>query len=310
MSNIASGSPTVVADNIITNPQTLFTINMSNVTKLTATNYLMWILQIHALLDGYDLASHIDGSLTVPPAMVTTDDEISVNPDYTLWKRQDRLIYSSLIGAISPSLQPLVSRSTTAHEAWNTLALTYAKPSRGHVKQLKTQLKNWKKESKTIDVYLQGIITRLDQLAILGKAVDHEDQIDLILDGLPDEYKSVIDQVEGRDVPPSITELHERLLNHEAKLLSSNNTIVPHTPVTANVAHQRNNNNTYRNNNKQKQNNQWPQQGHQQWQQHQQSNRQEYKGQRPYLGRCQICGVHGHSAKRCSQLQSFQASSN
>ena len=133
-----------------------------------------------------------------------------------------------------------------------------------------------KRRTKTIDLYLQGIITRLDQLAILGKVVDHEDQIDLILDGLPEEYKSVIDQVEERDTPPSITELHERLLNHEAKLLSSNDTVVLHTPVIVNVAHQRYNNS--RNNNKQKQNNQWPQQTHQQWQTHQQSNRQDYRG--------------------------------
>lgn len=148
MSNTSNGFPAVVSDNIATNSQTLLTINMSNVSKLTAGNYLTWSLQIHALLDGYDLAGHIDGSLTVPPASVTIDDQISVNPAYTLWKRQDKLIYIFLIGAISLPLQPLVSRATTVHEAWNTLASTYAKPSCGHIKKLKTQLKNWKKEDK------------------------------------------------------------------------------------------------------------------------------------------------------------------
>lgn len=81
----------------------------------------------------------------------------------------------------------------------------------------------------------------MDGLAILGKAVDHEDQIDLILEGLPEDYKNVIDQIEGRDVPPLITELHERLLNHEAKLLSLRNALVSPTLVTANMAQQRNN---------------------------------------------------------------------
>ena len=142
MSSSANTTPTFVTEINNTNTQNLLTLNMTNVSKLTATNYLMWSLQIHALLDGYDLAGYVDGSITVPPAIVTIDDQVSVNPAHTLWKRQDKLIYNVLIGAISPPLQPLLSPATTALEAWTTLASTYAKPSRGHIKQLKTLLKN------------------------------------------------------------------------------------------------------------------------------------------------------------------------
>lgn len=230
-----------------------------------------------------------------------------MNPAFSLWQRQDKLIFSSLIGAISPSLQPLVSRATTSFEVWEMLSLTYAKPSRGHLKQLRAQLKNWRKENKTIDVYLQGITTRLDQLAILGKPMEHEDQIDLILEGLSDDYKTVIDQVEGRDSTPTITELHERLLNHEAKLLSASDEVMPHTPVTTNAVQHRNNSNHYKNQNRNKHtNNNWQQSSHQP----QQQPRSDYQGPRPYLGRCQICGVQGHSAKRCSHLQQFQSSAS
>lgn len=301
-----SSSPLLVNQTLNANTPNLLAINMASVTKLNSTNYLMWSLQIHALLDGYDLVGHLDDSLTVPAATLTTDDQISVNPAYTQWKRQDRLIYSSLIGAISPALQPLVSRTTSSFEVWSTLAATYAKPSRGHIKQLKTQLKGWKKETKTIDVYLQGITTRLDQLAILGKAVDHEDQIDIILDGLPNDYKNVVDQVEGRDVPPSITELHERLLNHEAKLLSASDAPLSPAPVTANAVQQHPNNHHYRSNpNRSRNNNSW-----QQSQISTPAQNNQNRGPRPYLGCCQICGVQGHSAKRCAQLQSFQQTGN
>lgn len=190
MSSSNNTYPTTVADAInVNNNRTILSINMSNVTKLVATNYLTWSLQVHSLLDGYDLVGHLDGSTVIPPATITNDDVVSENPDFKIWKRQDKLIYSSLIGAISMPIQSLVSRTTTAAEVWNKLAFTYAKPSRGHIRQLKTQLKHWKKEDKTIDVYLQGATTRLDQLAILGAPVEHEDQIDLILEGLPSEYK-------------------------------------------------------------------------------------------------------------------------
>ena len=109
---------------------------------------------MRALLDCYGLAGHLDGSMIIPSQTLVADDEVSVNPAYTTWKRQDQLIYSALIGALSVNVQPIVSRSTTANQVWDTLASTYAKPSRGHIKQLKSQLKNWKKENKTIDVYL------------------------------------------------------------------------------------------------------------------------------------------------------------
>lgn len=209
-----SSSPAIVTETINTNTQSLLTINMTNVSKFTTTNYLMWNLQVLVLLNGYALAGYLDGSFPITPTTLMTDNQITVNPAYTLWNRQDKLLYSALLGERSQSLQPLVLHCTTSANVWTTLASTYAKPSRGHIKQLKTQLKNWKKETKTIDVYFQDITIRLDQLAILVKAVDHEDQIDLILEGLPEDYKIIIDLTEGRDVPPSITELHERLLNH------------------------------------------------------------------------------------------------
>lgn len=207
----------VSTETLSLNTNTVLHVNMTNVSKLTTTNYLMWSLQVRALLDGHALADHLDGSIT-PAATQTIGDLTTTNPAYTMWKRQDQLIYSTLLGAISTPLQPLVSRATASSQIWSTLASTYAKPICGHIKQHKTQLKNWVKGSKTIDEYLQGVTTRLDQLAILGKYMDHEDQVEIILEGLPEEYKPVVDQIEGKDTPPTITEIHERLLNHEATL--------------------------------------------------------------------------------------------
>lgn len=219
MSSSPNSSATIT-EIIVSNSPNLLQINISNVSKLTPTNFLMWSLQVHALFDGYGLVGHLDGSTPAPAATVTDGDQTSENPAFILWKRQDRLIYIALVGAISLPQQSTVSRATTAREVWTTLSNTYANPSRGHIRQLKTQIKNWKKGDKTVEVYLQGLITKFDQLAILGKPEELENQIEIILDGLPEEYKSVVDQIEGRDTPPSITYLHERLINHESKLLS------------------------------------------------------------------------------------------
>lgn len=181
-----SSSSNTQANEVISlnNPNSILHINMSNVSKLTNTNYLMWSIQVHALLDGYALASHLDAVQDIPIATITDGDTVTPNPEFVRWTRQDKLIYSALLGAITPSIQPMVSRTTNASQIWEKLAATYAKPSRGHIKQLKDQLKINTKGNKTIDEYIQGVMTKLDQLAILGKPYDHEDQVEIILTGL------------------------------------------------------------------------------------------------------------------------------
>ena len=133
----------------ITKP--LLNVNMVNVNKLTSTNYMTWRPQLHALLDGYDLAGYVDGSTPAPPQTTTVDDHPADNPEYTKWRRQDRLIYSSLIGTLSPPIQSLVTNTKTSHELWKSLSATYATPSRGHIQKLRLQLKQYTKGDKNID---------------------------------------------------------------------------------------------------------------------------------------------------------------
>lgn len=110
---------------------------------------------------------------------------------------------------------------------------------------------------------MRGLASRFDQLALLGKPLDYEDKIEYIIDGLPEDYKSVVEQVEGRDTTPSIVEIHEKLVNKEAKLLSMNTTSLNTAPVSSNVATSRprqynNNKQQYRSNNSNWNNNNKP----------------------------------------------------
>ncbi|KAG7570487.1 Integrase catalytic core [Arabidopsis thaliana x Arabidopsis arenosa] len=294
----------------LTSTNTIHNINMSNVTKLTNTNYLMWKLQVHALIDGYELVHHLDNTIDVPEATVTVGAVTSPNAAYTKWRRQDKLIYSALIGSISPSLQQLVARTTTAAQIWEKLASTYANPSRTHIRQLKDQLKVFHKGTMTIDEYIQGISARLDTLALLGKPLEHDDQIEHILEGLPDDYKPVIDQIAAKDKPPQITEVHERLLNHEAKLQAKQAASSSSFPITANNVQQRNNSNNNRNNDNGKRYNNRNNNNNSNWQPSYNQSRPDGRISKPYLGKCQICQTQGHSARRCPQFQSLQASPN
>lgn len=248
---------------IVSDRQTLLNVNMTNVTKLTSSNFLMWSRQVTALLNGYDLFGYVDGSTVVPQPTLIADDVTTVNPAYSMWKRQDNLIFSALLGAITNTIQPILSTAQTSMEIWSILSDTYAKPSRGHVKQIKQQVKDWTKGTKSIDEYFQGFTTRFDHLALLGKPYDLEDQIEFILGGLPEEYKTVADQIEGRDVPPTLSEVHEKLRNREATLQTST-VSAPSLPITANAVSHRGSHNSgnYRrnNNNNGRSNHTWQQQ--------------------------------------------------
>lgn len=120
----ASSTETIV----VSETKSLLNVNMTNVTKLTASNFLMWSRQVSALLDGYDLAGYLDGSVIIPPETITTDGVLTANPAYTIWKRQDKLVYSALLGAITVSIQPILSTTTTSAQIWEILSATYAKP--------------------------------------------------------------------------------------------------------------------------------------------------------------------------------------
>ena len=95
---------------------------------------------------------------------------------------------------------------------------THARPSHGHIKQIKDQLKHAIKGSQTIAKYMQFIKCHANQLATLGKPLDHEDLIDKILDGLDDDYKTVVDIVQNCETPILFDELHEKLINPELEL--------------------------------------------------------------------------------------------
>lgn len=71
------------ADMVDTAATSILNINMTNVSKLSSTNYMMWKLQVKALLDGYDLANFLDAAVVPPNATATVDEAVVTNPAYT-----------------------------------------------------------------------------------------------------------------------------------------------------------------------------------------------------------------------------------
>lgn len=112
------------------------------------------------MLIGFDLLKFVDNSFPAPPTTITTDSVTTPNPEHVAWLRQDKLICVALVGTLSHTLIPLVSQNASSKAAWDTLASTYAKPSPGHINQIKDHLKHiTKATTRSISEYMQSIKT-------------------------------------------------------------------------------------------------------------------------------------------------------
>lgn len=60
---------------------------MSNITKLSNLNYIMWSRQIKALLEGHELQGFIDESAEIPTPTITVDGQTTTNPAYAPYRR-------------------------------------------------------------------------------------------------------------------------------------------------------------------------------------------------------------------------------
>ena len=245
--NPTNNSPPANTTSHHSNEFQLITINTSAQAplKLTSSNYISWKLQFQTLFIGYDLLGYIDGSKPCPPATLATGQ--SPNPAHCLWIRQDQLILNALIGSLSPAIIPFIARSKTAQEAWTILSNTYAKPSRGRIKQVKALFKSSTKGTSTVTDFLQSVKARADELAILGAPVDEEDLTGKILDELDEDYRELVLAIQARDNSISFDELHEKLLTFKAALKGKAKR-VNHYPVTVNPTNRQSSNWRHSNN--------------------------------------------------------------
>ncbi|XP_034690542.1 disease resistance protein RPM1-like [Vitis riparia] len=108
----------------------------------------------------------------------------------------------------------------TLASRFNLLKVLDSKPSHGRIKQAQSQLKLITKGSDSVTSFMQSIKAKADELALLGALLNAEDLIDKTLDGLGDEYRELTRAVQARDMPITFKELHEKLLNFEASVIT------------------------------------------------------------------------------------------
>jgi transposase InsO family protein len=226
---------------MLNNPSPLLLLNnMSNLMsiKLDSMNYMLWKLQISAILDAYSMSEHLDGSTQQPRQFVINEDGVQVlNPAFLIWRKKDKALLTLLLSTLSSPVLAMVVGTSTAQEVWNRLEEKFTCTARANVLNLKLELQGIKKGNESINSYLQRIKNTRDKLSAVGVLVDNEELLHMILKGLPKEFAPFASAIRTRDdsisfeklsvllqtEEQSMTEVSDPLTNSALAMFVSNN---------------------------------------------------------------------------------------
>ena len=77
-------------------------------------------------------------------------------------------------------------------------------------------------DGKTIEENLRKIKGFVDELAGVGVPDCHEEYVDMLLEGLPSDYASVVSVIQSKKQILSIAEIEALLYGHETRLMQYN----------------------------------------------------------------------------------------
>lgn len=165
-----------------------------------------------------------------------------LNPEFSDWRRQDQLFVSWLLASVTEGVLARVVGCDFAFEIWEKIKIHFASQTRAKIKQFKTQLRTTRKGSLRMYEYLLKI--KIDySLAAVGSPVPASDYIEAILDGLPDEYESVVTTVISKVESYTVDEIEALLLSQENRLekkvqlqILEASKIEANSSITANIA--------------------------------------------------------------------------
>jgi hypothetical protein len=212
-------NPAQNAFNTATSQSSLMLLNnMSNLmsTKLDSSNYMIWKLQISAVLDAYSVIDHLDGSTSQPSQFLISKTGMQfVNPAFLIWKKKDKALLTLLYSTLSSPVLAMVVGLSTSQEVWDKLEERFTCTARANVLNLKLELQAIKKGNETVNSYLQRIKTVRDKLSAVGVQSDPEELLHVILKGLPKEYAPFASAIRTRDGVLSLEKLSVLLQTEE-----------------------------------------------------------------------------------------------
>lgn len=119
--------------------------------KLNNENCLLWLAQFPHLLQGYDLQGYVDGTYPCPARLLP--NTTAINPEYTMWKKQDNVLLGWLLSSLSEPVLAQVIGLHTSQSVWEPLQKHFSSKSQSRILYLKRELQSMRKGNQTMAEY-------------------------------------------------------------------------------------------------------------------------------------------------------------
>lgn len=224
--NAATATPVVthaiplrsfVEDEASTRSNFVFSLKISE--KLNEKNFLVWRQQVEPYINAHNLDDYLVAPI-IPPRFLTAQDRATgtLNPEFRQWRLKDQMLLSWLQSTLSGEILARVVGCSHAYELWNKLLTYFHKQMRAKARQLRVELRATLLADRTVQDYLLRIRNLIDNLASIGDPIPVNQHLDVILEGLPQEYSPVISVVESKFEIIDIDEVESLLIAHETRL--------------------------------------------------------------------------------------------
>ncbi|MCH95282.1 retrovirus-related Pol polyprotein from transposon TNT 1-95, partial [Trifolium medium] len=205
--------------------------------KLDENNFLLWSQQVNGVITAHNLHRFIV-TPQIPLQFASPQDRACGrnSDEYQQWLIKDQTLFTWLLSTLSDGVLPRVLSCRHAHEVWDKIHKYFNSVLKSRARQLRSELKNTKKLSRSINEYLLRIKSIVNSLTAVGDFVSESEQVDSILEGLPEEFNSFVMMIYSRVDTPTVEDVEALLLLQEAQFEKFKQELTNPT-VSANVAH-------------------------------------------------------------------------
>ncbi|MED6142777.1 hypothetical protein PIB30_118156 [Stylosanthes scabra] len=208
--NVTPGS-TSAAKSFLSPPTTI---------KLEQKNFKSWQQLALHIIGANDLEDHLH-SEKIPPRFSTTTEETArtESAQYKKRKLKDHALMTWLLSTTGDTFINKIYDCKYAYQVWDKIQDHLKQTSKMQIKQLKGKLKLIKINGLTATEYLQKIQQVVDFLAALGHVISRENHIEVITEGLNEEYAMYLSYVMTKsDDSPILYQVESLFLGHEQML--------------------------------------------------------------------------------------------
>ncbi|GAU19342.1 hypothetical protein TSUD_336290 [Trifolium subterraneum] len=186
--------------------------------KLDEKNYLLWNQQVNGVITAHDLHRFIVNP-QIPIQFASDADRVAdrTSDEYRQWIFKDQTLFTWLLSTLSDSVLPRVLGCKHAFQVWDQIHKYFHSVLQARARQLRSELKNTKKASRSVGEYLLRIKSIVNSLLAVGDLVSDREQVDAILEGLPEEFNSFVMMVYSRFDTPTVEDVEALLLLQEAQ---------------------------------------------------------------------------------------------